>query len=164
MKVNIRNLKNGSFTIDEEYELDVLMDYEALEPLKVNIKGNKVDDEYYLKINFSVLLNLSCDRCLDLYKYTLSDSFALTMSKNHELVYDEKTESVLFIDPDAHEVEISEEMHQELMVALPMKKLHNDDCKGLCDQCGKNLNKGQCSCQKSVDPRWDSLKDIKFNN
>jgi uncharacterized protein len=36
------------------------------------------------------------------------------------------------------------------------------DCKGLCPQCGKNLNQEQCSCSREVeDPRWAALKDVR---
>ena len=36
-----------------------------------------------------------------------------------------------------------------------------DDCRGLCHQCGQNLNDGQCQCVESkMDPRWESLAKL----
>ncbi|MGA9384480.1 MAG: DUF177 domain-containing protein, partial [Candidatus Sulfotelmatobacter sp.] len=37
-----------------------------------------------------------------------------------------------------------------------------DDCKGMCPQCGKNLNQEQCSCSvEQEEPRWAALKEIR---
>jgi len=46
-------------------------------------------------------------------------------------------------------------------VAIPMKPLCNPDCKGLCPQCGVNLNVESCTCESErVDPRLAVLKDL----
>ncbi len=52
---------------------------------------------------------------------------------------------------------------EDIFLALPTKILCQDNCKGLCTNCGKNLNNGQCSCQKPVDPRLEALKQILDN-
>ena len=51
----------------------------------------------------------------------------------------------------------------ELYVNMPMQVLCKEDCKGLCPKCGKDLNKGDCGCDKTVlDPRMAKILDI-FN-
>ena len=48
------------------------------------------------------------------------------------------------------------------MLSLPFKVLCQEDCKGLCKECGINLNTGECNCEdKWEDPRFSVLKDIK---
>lgn len=164
MKVNIRNLKNGPFEIDESAQLELTQGSELLAPVSVHVRGNKVDDEYYLEVGFSAKINLQCDRCLENYVDIIKDEFKLTLSKNPDLVYDEKNESVIFIEADSHEVNLESELAEELLIAMPMKRLHDPDCKGLCDRCGVNLNHESCTCEAVMDPRWDALKKIKFNN
>jgi len=53
-------------------------------------------------------------------------------------------------------------LREQLLLALPLKVTCREDCKGLCPQCGKNLNQEQCSCSTEVeDPRWAALKDVR---
>jgi len=53
-------------------------------------------------------------------------------------------------------------LREQVLLALPLKTLCRDDCKGLCAHCGKNLNEGQCSCAEPIeDPRWSALKEIR---
>ncbi len=48
-------------------------------------------------------------------------------------------------------------VEEDVNLALPSKYLCNDDCKGLCPTCGKNLNKDQCDCKAPIDPRMEVL-------
>jgi uncharacterized protein len=49
-----------------------------------------------------------------------------------------------------------------MLLAVPIKTVCGDACKGLCPQCGKNLNHGDCQCEPvAEDPRWDALKGLK---
>jgi uncharacterized protein len=53
-------------------------------------------------------------------------------------------------------------LQEQVLLALPLKIVCRDDCKGLCPQCGKNLNEGPCACVVQVeDPRWAALKEIR---
>lgn len=46
------------------------------------------------------------------------------------------------------------------VLSLDSKLLCKEDCKGICQRCGKNLNDGPCSCQKELDPRFAALKQL----
>jgi DUF177 domain-containing protein len=53
-------------------------------------------------------------------------------------------------------------LREQVLLALPLKILCHEDCRGLCAHCGKNLNVEQCSCTVlNNDPRWAALKDLK---
>ena len=52
-------------------------------------------------------------------------------------------------------------VYSEVIVSLPMKHLCNEECKGICFKCGKNLNEGECDCpKKDIDPRLAPLQAI----
>jgi len=52
-------------------------------------------------------------------------------------------------------------LREQAWVALPMKPLCRPDCKGLCPQCGANLNLESCTCESvKIDPRLALLKDL----
>jgi uncharacterized protein len=53
-------------------------------------------------------------------------------------------------------------LREQILLALPLRAICKEECKGLCPHCGKNLNIEQCSCAEPVDdPRWAALKDIR---
>ena len=57
--------------------------------------------------------------------------------------------------------DIDEQLKEELEMAFPIRFLCKDDCRGLCQRCGKNLNEGECGCNtKEIDPRLAPLKDL----
>ena len=51
-------------------------------------------------------------------------------------------------------------INEEIQLFLPIKMLCKEDCKGLCQGCGKNLNYEKCECEKEVDPRLAALSDL----
>jgi uncharacterized protein len=53
-------------------------------------------------------------------------------------------------------------LKEQILLALPAKQLCQANCKGLCPQCGKNLNLESCDCVITMpDPRWSALEDIR---
>ena len=49
-----------------------------------------------------------------------------------------------------------------LLLELPLAPLCREDCKGLCPNCGADLNDGPCSCDRTLaDPRWAALEPLK---
>ena len=52
-------------------------------------------------------------------------------------------------------------MENNILLTLPIKRLCKEDCKGLCQQCGNNLNLSTCQCDNDdIDPRLAKLKDL----
>jgi len=57
---------------------------------------------------------------------------------------------------------LEEAVREQVLLALPLKMICREDCKGLCPQCGQNLNEGPCSCTApNHDLRWSALKEIR---
>lgn len=62
------------------------------------------------------------------------------------------------------ELNVGALLWEEFELAMPVKPLCGDDCKGLCPHCGQNLNDGECSCEETpVDSRLAVLKNIKIH-
>ena len=49
---------------------------------------------------------------------------------------------------------------EDLFLEMPARFLCSEDCRGLCPNCGADLNLGPCACEAPKDPRWDALKDL----
>jgi uncharacterized protein len=59
------------------------------------------------------------------------------------------------------ELDLGALVQTETTLALPMKPLCRDDCRGLCPVCGGNRNQVACACRPSApDPRLTALKDL----
>jgi uncharacterized protein len=59
-------------------------------------------------------------------------------------------------------LELEDVLREQILLALPLKTICTEYCRGLCPHCGKNLNREQCSCAEPVeDVRWSALKDIR---
>jgi len=57
---------------------------------------------------------------------------------------------------------LEDALREQVLLAVPVKVICREDCKGLCPHCGKNLNQEQCSCAEPMeDPRWSALKEIR---
>ena len=68
-------------------------------------------------------------------------------------------EDIIFIKNDR--LDLDEIVENNIISMLPIKRLCNKDCKGLCHQCGINLNHSTCKCDNDdVDPRLAKLKDL----
>jgi uncharacterized protein len=81
------------------------------------------------------------------------------MASEHEReVQDDDVETSYYRDD---EVDLNELIREQFYLALPMKPLCTEECRGLCPQCGANLNTDTCDCATEwVDPRLAALKNI----
>jgi uncharacterized protein len=62
---------------------------------------------------------------------------------------------------DGYQLNVDDLLTNEIVINWPMKVLCKPDCKGICRQCGKDLNTGTCGCDTFVpDPRMAVIKDI----
>jgi uncharacterized protein len=95
-----------------------------------------------------------CVRCLEPFLFPfrleLSDLFAYPPSTSDDQAY--RVDEGGFID-------LAPIVREEGILAVPIHALCRPDCKGLCDQCGRNLNQAACECKhERIDPRLASLR------
>jgi len=109
-----------------------------------------------------VVIEIPCDRCLE----PVATKFQLDFVKNVDLSEDEVQADELdeknYID--GYNLDVDKLLYNEILIGWPMKILCCDDCKGICNTCGQNLNKGTCNCEDtSLDPRMSVIRDV-FKN
>lgn len=76
-------------------------------------------------------------------------------------IADEDT-NIHYLSPDQDKIDLSEDVKELTLLALPMKHLCDENCKGLCPKCGKDLNEGPCDCKvDEVHPVWEPLLKLK---
>jgi uncharacterized protein len=71
------------------------------------------------------------------------------------------------IEEDAYRIagtdmDLKPMLRDAVALALPLRPLCRDDCKGLCARCGRDLNAGPCGCaDDDIDPRWEALAALR---
>ena len=103
----------------------------------------KLSEKYFIKAIISTTAHFICDRCLDDLREKLTGSFALYFSKDAKDNVDD--DSIRLLAKDATEIDLTSDAKENLLLALPMKKICHEDCLGLCSHCGANLNKETCN-------------------
>lgn len=98
----------------------------------------------------------SCDRCSTDFTREMDMLFEHNLAQT--LVDDGNDD---YIETPDFKLELDDIVISDILLSLPQKNLCKDDCKGLCQICGKNLNEGDCSCDKrEIDPRLEMLKQF----
>ena len=63
---------------------------------------------------------------------------------------------------DGEKIDLTDLVREQILLDLPTQILCREDCKGLCQKCGANLNEVNCNCaENETDPRWSALKNLK---
>ncbi|MFC1724277.1 DUF177 domain-containing protein [candidate division KSB1 bacterium] len=133
---------------------------------KIKLDGTiyKKPEEFYINLNISAILNLSCDRCLKTFKSDFRANIYLVYTKDENLLGKNQNDDVKLISDSTNEIDITEDIKEYIELEKPLKAVCRDDCKGLCTQCGTDLNLRSCDCKnKNIDSRWSDLKEIKIN-
>ena len=162
MKIDIFDLSSKKITsqpIDLSLGFDKLFDgYENVNFSKpIILKGslNLVGDIINLEARLTTELSLACSRCLEKFSYPLEIEINEQFSRNKN----NEDDDIILIEGD--KLDITDTIENSIFLDLPVTKLCKEDCKGLCQHCGADLNKSSCNCtEKNEDPRFTELKNL----
>lgn len=103
-----------------------------------------------------------CDRCAEPFDGTFTAEYEQWYAFDAHGVPDEDdSQEAVVISGDEREVVIDEDVRENMLIAMPMKRLCREDCRGLCATCGHNRNLEPCACEEESDnPLWAGLRDI----
>jgi uncharacterized protein len=140
--------------------------YRVVAPVRLDFEIHKDKDRFRLTGTVQTELELSCSRCLEPYRLPLDAAFdmryhpasEMSLEQDRELP-EEDLETSYYRD---EQIDLNELLREQFYLALPMKPLCQEGCRGLCPQCGTNLNSGQCECSVGwEDPRLAPLRALK---
>lgn len=161
IKIKIRQLDNEGDFLTGEVNVDTLglevsdpvIDISFGETVEYSLHASSVSEGVLVVGSIGVDINTQCGRCLGKYTYrlTLDDICHF---------YEEVS---------GDDLDISDEIREDILIALPSKFLCDEECKGLCTSCGKNLNSESCECttesndefDNEVNP-WSELDNLKI--
>jgi uncharacterized protein len=165
MKVQISDIisgkdrgKNFNYTFEIpqfHFEGDII---KPIGPCEVSGVISSDSDMLILSAKIKANLEMICPRCLDTFIYPIDIDIEERFTTNRST---EDDEAIVVMDDV---LDINEIVETSIISTLPIKRVCKDDCKGLCQECGCNLNYNTCSCNKEdVDIRFEALRGL-FDN
>ncbi len=139
-------------------------------PIRIAGRADRIQDLIEVSGTVETNVRLSCSRCLADFETTLSESFTLTFrpSTPESAKVVEPAEKELTADESGlirfrgEQIDLRESIQEHIVMMLPQRPLCSESCKGLCPQCGADLNQGECNCRQPVlDDRLAILKNFK---
>ena len=171
MRVAVSSLSDHPVVLEAEErpeELDLRAEgVEFRDPVKVRVKITRMQEEVLAQGEAHTVAHTQCGRCLEDVEVELSGQFeALYVADTGAYAaragrrdFEWADQRVNFYSEGT--VDLSDEIRQCIVLALPMKPLCRPDCAGLCPSCGKNLNEGPCNCKSQpAGSPWDQLRKL----
>lgn len=162
MKVDISSIREthgGSIPFEGNLEIDtsgIEMEVELIQPVAVKGLITNTGNGFLVQGEVAYTYRTNCDRCLERVfgstKVNVAEQFAsYSLVKTDEPVY--------LVQGDM--IDLSDCIREQVFLSLPMKITCEADCRGLCSQCGQNLNHQECSCHnESFNPQFLKLKTL----
>lgn len=134
-------------------------------PFEVDLEVNRSLHSISVKARVGFVLQGECCRCVGSTEKRMTTEFDFLI-QHKQATLDEleamgEDDDVFLVDPGKHELDLTARVREAAALELPMRVYCRDDCRGLCPQCGQNLNDKDCQCVEArVDPRWESLAKL----
>ena len=134
-------------------------EYRPLSPLQYDLTAVAADDRILVTGRLGCDMRMQCSRCLD----TIEETIHVPFEEQFRVVKDEDEEASVeeeAVPVTEERIDLAPYVMEEFVVQLPYAPLCSDNCKGLCPECGTNLNEQSCGCNtEKIDPRMAALQD-----
>ena len=166
MFIAVKELEQHKLTISQRFAPGTI-DFHTREfrqrgPLAADAVAELEGREIHLAGHLETDVELSCARCLESVTRTIASDFDVryrpisTMARDEEIGVSEEDTDIGFYHGEG--LFLADVLAEQVNLAIPIKSLCREECRGLCPECGANLNLGPCSCRRSgVDPRLAPL-------
>jgi len=166
MQISVSELFKESIGSTRQYEINETFDvgYDSYE-VQGEIKLLRTGRGMLVKGTLHTRVKVICSRCLSLFSCPLTldieEEYFPTTDIASGASLPLPKESGYFTIDERYVLDLTEPIHQYIMLATPMKPLCREGCAGICPTCGHNLNQGSCGClPQEVDPRWSELNKL----
>jgi uncharacterized protein len=137
-----------------------------IEPLEVTATAELLEGTIRITGEIETKVEMVCARCLE----SVVDEVHRSLDLFYSLLPEgERPEEAQLKEGDAEigfyqgqGLFLADVLREQVLLALPMKAICRSDCRGLCSNCGANLNHEECRCEThSSDPRLAPLARLK---
>jgi uncharacterized protein len=170
LSLNLNKIRTAQERFEHVYtpeQFGTEPDFRVAAPIALAFDIFKDKQQFRLVGAVQTILELPCSRCLEPFTTPVGQTFDLryqphaqnTGEGEREIEEDDLTTA--FYEND--EIDLGQLIREQFYLALPMKPLCSNACRGLCPMCGTNLNSGTCDCKRDwQDPRLAALKQLQL--
>ncbi len=163
MKINIQSIENKRLEVQGQVEttfLDEEMRRFYPEALKLSAVVDKFGRDYRIDLYVKTKAHYVCDRCLSSFEQNYEES-QRQIYQVGEGTLREVEDEVIQLPANTTEIDLTSFISEIIYLYHPIKMVCKADCKGICPQCGANLNEEGCNCDsEAIDPRWEALRKL----
>lgn len=160
--------ETGPVEIHEEIPKDADLfegvDLPLSSPLSVDLAVSPLlSGELVVRGRITGVLARKCRRCLEPVDSPFeSEVDILFVPEDEAGAESDEGEGVHEYSLGSNTLDLGEAIREEAILAAPLYVECTPDCRGLCPECGANLNETECDCEPTEqDPRWDALRELK---
>ena len=139
-------------------------------PVRYDISVAREFDHLRVTGSVNTDVSLVCSRCLATYESPVASAFTIIFRKGTvaEAASEEEAElseqDLISAVYSGDEIDLTHEIEEQIAMEVPFKPLCGENCKGLCPECGTDLNQASCSCSGNrINFKFSALKDFKVS-
>jgi len=163
MKIIISDIPDEGLDLDFEEKFEA-EEIRLLSPVKAHLELTKSHSEIIISGSLKAELEFECSRCLKKFRRVMDVPVNVVYHPVTELgddrhgLKDDEMDMGFYQDD---ELDLQELIREQIMLNIEMKPLCDEHCRGICSQCGTDLNTGTCGCEtKKIDSRLEVLKKL----
>ncbi len=163
MIISLARMPPDGLAFKRQYEVGELdtreYDFELESPPSLEGRATRAGQDIRLRGEIKAAISAACDRCLSEVSILVEIPFDLFYAPA-EVARDQTGERELrerdldFAVYENDQINLDELVLEQLELSLPSRVLCRAECRGLCPQCGADLNVEPCDCKPPIDPRW----------
>jgi uncharacterized protein len=175
LKIRVDDLKDKTVELSSEDPLALYSTLLALQeagecrfqaPLRIHLIIAREYDHIRVSGRVETSIRLDCSRCLTEFQLCIDSPFTIFYMRDEGLGQDEDVElaeeDLISATYEGDEIDFTREITEQVILAIPFKPLCSEDCKGLCSNCGAELNISNCACsQDNMNLQFNALKNLK---
>ncbi|MDQ3702262.1 MAG: DUF177 domain-containing protein [Chloroflexota bacterium] len=158
-------VRDSTIDVAPDELTDLLEDARPVAPLVGDLRLMRTPRSVFVRGNLTTQVAIDCSRCLTEVRTPVelpleAEYFPeIDISSGRALAAPD--DDLAFTIDGNHELDLTEIVRQDLLLALPMHTLCSDECLGLCPDCGTNLNQEECTCvPEAADERLTPLRAL----
>ena len=179
MFIRVRDLEAEALEFDREFKpghIDLGAEMQQRSPLRAQGRAELIEERTHgvketikdirLTGSFSGQVEVQCARCLESVARAVQAEFDLlyrplaAVERDDEVSISEAETEVGFYKGEG--LALEDVLREQVLLAVPVKAVCREDCRGLCPHCGQDLNRGKCGCAPAgSDPRWNALRELR---
>ena len=131
--------------------------------LKVSLVLDKQSRLMIATLHLEGTIKLACDRCLELFDFPVFVDYEQIYKYGNSPEINE--DDIHFLDQNEYQLDVSQLILENILLEIPIKRVHKEDNDGNPTCNPKQIKLIQSyGKKKQIDPRWDALKNLKFED